>query len=313
MALQVTDDMDIVNSVVKQMFQFQGGKFALSMTEETVNTMGQALVGKFTRKAIKKNVKNKAKQMAGSLSAQAPAKSNVVAMAAVAAMAVVANDVPPWVVAAQEEERREQAQTAERAKATSLTSTSATLTMQQEHSKITQSLSWEPDDMEFEAAQQAFFAGEADFQDEDIWYPPPVFVPAETAVDSTPSKLDTVPLVPTTAATSPNPTATAGVMAAPSTPLNEYDSIRWLRTKLKSGQITNECYSEIADKFQIQKIRTMYQVKLLNHDLLVHLGIVALGHQMVLLSAIEQYKVEEQCMLQSRADFLFDLPDDDDI
>ena len=229
MALQITDDEEIANSVVEKFFEYQDGKFVLSMTEENLNTFGKNLVEKKTRKAMKKKTKQQQQKSAAAAAAAAPsavatAPSAVATApsAAAAAPTLVAKNEMPWVVAEREEDKREQAVKQPTGATTSLASVSS-------------------------------------------------------------SALTTPPI--------------------------EYDSILWLRTKCTTGQITTECYTEIADKFQKQKIRTMYQVKLLNYDRLVDLGIVSLGHQMVLLSAIEQYKAND---IQSRADFLFDFPNDGD-
>ena len=229
MALQITDDEEIANSVVEKFFEYQDGKFVLSMTEENLNTFGKNLVEKKTRKAMKKKTKQQQQKSAAAAAATAPsavatAPSAVATApsAAAAAPTLVAKNEMPWVVAEREEDKREQAVKQPTGATTSLASVSS-------------------------------------------------------------SALTTPPI--------------------------EYDSILWLRTKCTTGQITTECYTEIADKFQKQKIRTMYQVKLLNYDRLVDLGIVSLGHQMVLLSAIEQYKAND---IQSRADFLFDFPNDGD-
>ena len=88
-------------------------------------------------------------------------------------------------------------------------------------------------------------------------------------------------------------------------------SVSWLRT-LTPTKITEECYHDIRLAFHTHKIRTMHQVKMLNEHLLQRMGIVALGHTMVLLSAIDQYKMEEQHEAMTRADFLFDHSDSED-
>ena len=54
MALQITDDKEIANSVVEKFFEVQDGKFADSMSDANMPTIGHEIVQKFVKKALKK-------------------------------------------------------------------------------------------------------------------------------------------------------------------------------------------------------------------------------------------------------------------
>jgi hypothetical protein len=81
---------------------------------------------------------------------------------------------------------------------------------------------------------------------------------------------------------------------------------------MEANHITEEDFDDITTTFRLHKIRTMYQVKLLNEHLLERMGIVALGHVLVLLEWIDEYKREEQQELITRANYLFDHEDSEE-
>ena len=135
---------------------------------------------------------------------------------------------------------------------------------------------------------------------------PKSFTPTSTSPTFTPTS---IPITPT--ATTMTASLATLTPVTPGGTAGEYDSVKWLRVKLDAGHITDECFHDIVSTFHEQKIRTMFQVKMLNQEFLISMGIVALGHQIVLLSAIDEYKLEEQHELMTRANYLFDHDDED--